>query len=115
MGISGMLLYADGNFIQVLEGENEAIDSLYSKITNDRRHNSFSVLINSEIKQRSFADWSMGFKKISKEDFSQIEGFKNLAPDNSEPLSQLNRGLVLLLLTNFLKINTIENRYTQYA
>lgn len=115
MGITGMLLYADGNFIQVIEGEDDIIDSLSAKITRDCRHKSFLVLVNREIKQRSFADWSMGFKKITQEDFFQIEGFKNLAASSPDALSQLNTGLVLLLLKNFLKVNTIEGRYTQYA
>ncbi|MEO8112701.1 MAG: BLUF domain-containing protein [Ginsengibacter sp.] len=112
LGITGMLLYADDNFIQVIEGEKDVLDTLYAKISRDNRHKSFSILIRGEIKERNFADWSMGFKKISKEDFSQIAGFKNLSAKNSQDaLTQLNGGPVLLLLKNFLKINAVEGRY----
>jgi hypothetical protein len=37
-GITGLLLYHEGNFIQVLEGEKTAINALYDKITIDNRH-----------------------------------------------------------------------------
>lgn len=113
LGITGMLLYADDNFIQVIEGEEDALNTLYGKITRDNRHKSFSILLRGEIKERNFADWSMGFKKISKEEFSQIAGFKNLSANSPDALIHLNKGPVLFLLKNFLKINSIEGRYVQ--
>ena len=36
--ITGLLIYADGIFIQVLEGPSEAVHTLYEKIRDDRRH-----------------------------------------------------------------------------
>ncbi len=111
LGITGMLLYAEGNFIQVIEGEGAAIDALYSKITKDDRHRSFSILMKGEIKERNFGEWSMGFKKISKEDFSNIAGYKNLSANSPDSLGHINKGPVLLLLKNFLKINSVEARY----
>lgn len=111
LGITGMLLYADDNFIQVIEGEENALNSLYAKITRDTRHKSFSILIRGEIKERNFADWSMGFKKVSKEDFAEIVGFKNLSANSQDALTHLDGGPVLLFLKNFLKINAVEGRY----
>jgi hypothetical protein len=113
LGVTGMLLYAEDNFIQVIEGEKAVLNGLYAKITCDNRHKSFSILIRGEIKERNFPDWSMGFKKISKEDFSQIAGFKNLSANSPDALSHLNGGPVLLLLKNFLRINSLEGRYMQ--
>ncbi len=111
LGITGMLLYADGSFIQVIEGEEAAIDGLYKKISRDLRHKSSSILMRAEIKERSFAEWSMGFKRISKEDFSTIAGFKDLSASSPDSLVNINKGPVLQLLKNFLKINSIEARY----
>ena len=112
-GITGILFYADQNFVQVIEGEEKAIDKLYTKITHDTRHKSFSILIRGEIKERSFANWSMGYKKISKEQFSEIAGFKDLSAHSPDALIHLSEGPVLFLLKNFLKINSIESRYAR--
>ncbi len=68
------------------------------------------ILIRGELKERNFADWSMGFKKVSKEDFAEIAGFKNLSA-SQDVLTHLNGGPTLLLLKNFLKINAVERRY----
>lgn len=111
-GITGMLLYAEDNFIQVIEGDSEAVDALYSRISKDPRHNSISVLLRGEIQTRNFSQWSMGFKSISMKDYTELTGFKSL---HSIDLDADNRGIdrpVLLLIKNFLKINSVEARYT---
>ena len=64
-----------------------------------------------EIKERTFGEWSMGFKKISKADFSGIAGYNNLSADSPDSLGHLSKGPILFLLKNFLKINSLEARY----
>lgn len=76
--ITGLLLYHEGSILQVLEGEKETIQNLYNKIKNDPRHKGVIKLLDHEIKERSFADWSMGFKQISEEDWSTLRGYLNL-------------------------------------
>lgn len=65
-GITGMLLYKDGNFMQVLEGEKEAVLSLHTKIHNDSRHRGLITLLQGELAEREFPDWSMAFRDMSK-------------------------------------------------
>ena len=60
-GISGMLLYHDGSFIQVLEGEQAAVEAVYSRIEGDSRHSSATILLRGEVEERTFDAWSMGF------------------------------------------------------
>ncbi len=60
-GVSGMLLYHEGSFLQVLEGEPTHIDLIYHSIARDPRHRSPKVLFKSEIARREFPDWSMGY------------------------------------------------------
>lgn len=67
-GVSGMLLYRDGDFLQVLEGPEEAVRRTYERIARDPRHVGVIVLDESEITQRSFGDWSMGFRRVSVEE-----------------------------------------------
>jgi hypothetical protein len=61
LDVSGMLVYHDGSFLQVLEGEATAVDSLYERITRDDRHTKCTVLLRTFIDRRNFGDWSMGF------------------------------------------------------
>jgi hypothetical protein len=66
LGITGMLLYRDGNFLQVLEGAFSAVDGLIQKIKRDPRHQGFILMSRRNIEQREFADWSMAFRNMSK-------------------------------------------------
>ncbi|NUN64992.1 family 3 adenylate cyclase [Pseudanabaena biceps] len=59
-GITGVLLCCGGIFFQILEGEDECIDSLYSKILQDERHSQILCLKSElNVTQRQFPDWSM--------------------------------------------------------
>jgi hypothetical protein len=76
--MSGILVYCEGNILQVLEGEETAINILYKRIELDQRHSGMIVLQNRAIEKRNFTDWSMGFKSASKEEFVQLEGYFDL-------------------------------------
>ncbi len=65
LGISGMLLFHEGSFLQVLEGEEKDVVALYDKIAKDDRHTNARVLLKAEIDERSFGDWKMGFYDAS--------------------------------------------------
>jgi hypothetical protein len=64
LGITGMLLYKGGNFMQALEGPYQAVHDLYSTIALDPRHRSLSKLLEYPTKERKFADWTMGFTNL---------------------------------------------------
>jgi len=66
--ITGMLLYREPYYIQTLEGEKAVVDALYEKICRDPRHTNIVLVFENDIKKRSFAQWSMGFNKITDED-----------------------------------------------
>lgn len=73
--ITGQLVYSEGMFIQVLEGPSEAVDATYERIKKDTRHKNIKLLERTTIDERQFADWSMGFKTLSKEQLKDIQGF----------------------------------------
>ena len=61
-GLSG-LLYADGRrFLQVLEGEPEAVEAAFARISADPRHRAVVVLSRREIATREFGDWAMAHR-----------------------------------------------------
>ncbi|TWU59990.1 Blue light- and temperature-regulated antirepressor YcgF [Rubripirellula tenax] len=59
--ITGVLLYRDSTFFQVLEGPVDAVDALFQRIESDPRHAKTVVLSSQKIKSRNFGDWPMGF------------------------------------------------------
>ncbi len=63
--VTGMLLYIDGGFLQVLEGPDESVAATYARICRDKRHWDARTLLDREA-PRAFANWSMGFEKLEK-------------------------------------------------
>jgi hypothetical protein len=72
--LTGMLLYIEGSFFQVLEGEAEAIDALYAKIMRDPRHTRITLIIRETIAQRDFSEWTMGFCVVDRIDAGKLIG-----------------------------------------
>ncbi len=66
LGITGMLLYRDGNFLQVLEGPESAVDHVLDNIKRDSRHHDMFTLSRRTIEERQFADWRMAFRNMNK-------------------------------------------------
>lgn len=64
-GITGMLLYNDGNFLQVLEGPEESVRTLYEKIRRDPRHRNIIKLYEKPIDEPEFGQWEMAFRNVS--------------------------------------------------
>lgn len=63
-GVTGMLLYAGGSFMQVLEGEESAVDETMGRVVQDPRHTDIIVLCREPIAHRSFLQWNMGFRRL---------------------------------------------------
>jgi hypothetical protein len=76
--ITGLLLYHEGNIIQFLEGEEQAVSALYDKIESDPRHKGVLPLLQRKLPKRDFGNWSMGFKDMGSATADQFEGFNNL-------------------------------------
>lgn len=77
LGITGMLLYRDGNFLQVLEGEAEAVDALLETIRRDPRHRGILVFLKRPLPQREFSDWEMGFVNLDSVSPEQLPGYSS--------------------------------------
>ena len=60
VGVTGVLCYSEGIFMQVLEGGRVAVNLLYNRIASDARHSDVVLLHYEEIAERRFAGWSMG-------------------------------------------------------
>jgi hypothetical protein len=83
-GLSGMLLYSSQSFLQMLEGDDEALQQVYKRIGTDSRHTNLRLLADVEITHPMFGDWSMGFEHVDDEDLAdELDGF---APATQYPL-----------------------------
>lgn len=62
-GVTGMLLADDTSFLQLLEGDRKAIQRVYDSITRDSRHHDLHVLMEDDLADRMFPNWSMGYAR----------------------------------------------------
>jgi hypothetical protein len=65
LNITGVLLYSDTKFIQLVEGEYKVINDLYDKIKTDSRHDQTRLISLGPIQKKSFPSWHMGARKIA--------------------------------------------------
>jgi len=73
--VTGMLLYKDGNFMQVLEGEEATVRALYAKVERDPRHGGVITLLQGHGEERQFPDWSMGFRDLNSPEAIATPGY----------------------------------------
>lgn len=65
-GLTGLLCYTEGIFMQVLEGGRQAVNARYKAIIDDARHRDVILLSYEEIGERQFAGWAMGSVNLSR-------------------------------------------------
>lgn len=63
-GVTGLLIYGQSYFLQVLEGGRAEISETFHRIAKDKRHHDLVLIGVSEIAERSFQDWAMRFVMI---------------------------------------------------
>lgn len=73
-GITGALVYADGYFLQILEGERGAVQDLMARIGKDLRHETIAVLQAAEVQRPAFADWKMAYVSATPAQVAQWAG-----------------------------------------
>lgn len=107
--VGGVLFFGDGFFFQCLEGERQAVESLYAKIRQDTRHSDARILLQQAIYESWFTNWSMKF--VPAEDsvraFLQRHGFESFTP------FQFNESLVNELVSLFHQIQNSEDCHTE--
>jgi hypothetical protein len=80
--ITGALLYSEGTFIQLLEGDTETIEKAFAAISKDERHKNIIKLGGGAITKRSFPDWTMAFRTLNTMQLESIAGYLNLTEAN---------------------------------
>lgn len=105
-GITGMLLYLSGTFLQVLEGEARDVDEIFGAIERDPRNTDVFLLERESIPERSFPDWSMGFRDLSLADPESIPGYTRFLDGDGYRAGAEAGGVAITLLTLFREGNS---------
>jgi hypothetical protein len=99
-GLTGMLLYVDESFFQILEGDSDELHTLYERIEQDNRHAKLIKLIEMPIEKRTFESWSMGYAKVTREELAKIPGLNDFFGKGSS-FTELEAGKAKVLLDAF--------------
>jgi hypothetical protein len=102
--ITGMLLYSNSTYLQVLEGEAKDVLGLYDAICKDQRNEGNVILRESEIPVRGFPDWSMGFENLERCSADELPGFVEVFGGRlDKTIAVNNKTNAIRLLMNFSK------------
>lgn len=112
--ITGMLLYMEGCFFQVLEGQLDQLEVLYEKITKDPRHHDVMKLIVEPIDTRGFSNWTMGFQHITKEELSSITGLTDFLDRDNNGFAGMESSRARQLIEFFREGRWFRKDLTQY-
>ena len=95
--ISGLLLHNKGMIMQVLEGHEDEVKALYSRIERDKRHYNIKIELSAEFENPYFQDWSMGYRPI--ESSEQMDAFFELSKANLDKvvLGDAEEGLLEII------------------
>lgn len=105
--LTGLLIYMDGNIIQILEGDKETVQKVFKSISLDNRHKGIIKIKDGFYEERIFPDWNMGFKVISKQQATTITGYKDLNSFRSLTDEKIDKHPALVLLNSFIKSNRL--------
>ena len=72
-GISGCLLIGSNSYLQLLEGPDSAVESLYLKIKDDSRHKKVKKLFEQHVEKKLFSSWSMKFAPFNNVEWNNKE------------------------------------------
>lgn len=68
IGVTGLLLTFQGNFIQALEGNVDGVRGAYARISRDPRHYDLQIIAQGPADQRLFGEWNMCARSLAPSD-----------------------------------------------
>ena len=104
-GITGLLMFHDGNFFQVLEGPKKAVETCYRRIAQDPRHQGHIVMMREDAPVRRFDNWTMAYVPFENMNATEKKGFLDLQAfrDPEIQRKKTGDGTAAILVNSFLK------------
>ena len=101
VGLTGMLLYGSGHFLQLLEGPAGAVQETYGRISCDLRHTNVQRILCESGEERLFSQWHMGVLNLDIKRFAFSQPLTDLLAGPSNAAADLDAAHVLNLLREF--------------
>ena len=89
LNITGVLLYSDAKFIQMVEGDSKVILGLYDKIKADKRHSNCMMISYGAIAEKSFPSWHMGARKLA---FNEVDFKTDITKEDKDIFNNILSG-----------------------
>ena len=113
-GLTGMLLYSNGGFMQVLEGKEDALQAAYGRIAADPRHKDLYLLAHEPVAARAFSQWHLGCRRIDLQGLRGLPVPADFAPfvhqGFNEAALQARPGVALDMLRHYSANNGLARR-----
>lgn len=103
--VTGMLLYIDKGFLQILEGPPDRVEEIYQRILRDPRHTAQRVVVDKQTDERLFGQWSMGFDHPSAQRISSDSTFAITRDVIANAVSSPKAVEIAALLRAFYRVN----------
>jgi hypothetical protein len=100
--ITGILLYKEGTFIQILEGKDRAINNLFKTIHDDKDHNNITKIIDRRIEKRLFENFRAGY--ITLNNYKKMDILETFLRNRNNPP---HSNVILAVLSPFLNKRSI--------
>ncbi|MBU2359316.1 MAG: BLUF domain-containing protein [Alphaproteobacteria bacterium] len=119
-GITGILMYHDLLFFQVLEGERSSVERCYDRVKRDPRHSGISLIWEGDAETRSFPTWSMGYVgpdeigHHTKQKLASLSDLKSRAAATAQS-DCLALQLALQVFGNFSGVDTYGQSLSRWA
>lgn len=98
LDVTGILLFENDTFIQLLEGPADKVEALYRKIRTDSRHTNVMILLEEAASKRRFPEWSMAFQR-PEPDTPAHDGFSTVVEKfHADDLADIDDDSTLTLL-----------------
>ena len=106
LGVTGMLLYHDGNFLQILEGEQADVQALLDLISRDTRHSGVLIFYRGYSAEREFGEWSMAFHAVTEQEWAGLgSGFRQVKSLTDGETQSI---MIRMFLRSFRRLTRIE-------
>jgi hypothetical protein len=114
-GVTGMLLYRRGRFLQLLEGPADAVRAKMTEIRRDPRHENVRVLLEEDVPARQFPEWTMGYATEDALEQVDVPGYRttfddlDMIPDTGNELGPIVGALRELIWWFRMNTDTVQS------
>lgn len=110
LDLTGLLIYHNGTFIQMLEGPRDNVHKIYETIKKDERHDQVQTLISGTVEKRQFPDWRMALEVTHKRTFAEVDAYQSFL-DSSQFLEGIQHDHIgVRLLKYFYEIHQSKTK-----